>query len=156
MDISFRSEEGRFNFRVGAIIIQDDHILMVKNTRDPYYYSVGGRVHFNETLDEAVLREVFEETGIAMEIQQLGFIHENFFILEHSGEVFHEISFFYYMQPVNSLHLVNKSLTEDGIVEKLEWIPVDQLSNYRLYPEFFKTDLFSGLSEVRHYVTRQY
>jgi len=156
MDINFTTTEGRFNFRVGAIIIQDEKLLMVKNARDPYFYSVGGRVHFNETLEDAVLREVFEETGVAMKIQKMGFVHENFFIFEHSGEIIHEISFFYYMQPVELFQKINKSLTEDGVEEQLEWIPLGKINEYRLYPEFFKTDLFDGLNEVRHIVTRQY
>ncbi|HWR65329.1 MAG TPA: NUDIX domain-containing protein [Bellilinea sp.] len=154
MDISFRTGEGRFNFRVGAIIIQDNQILMVRNFRDPYYYSVGGRVHLHESLEEAVLREVLEETGVPLEIEKLGFIHENFFTLEHSGEVFHEISFFYYMKPVANFLQINASLTEDGIEEKLEWIPLDKINEYALYPEFFKTDLYSGLDQVQHFVTR--
>ncbi len=154
MDISFRTGEGRFNFRVGAIIIQDNQILMVRNFRDPYYYSVGGRVHLHESLEEAVLREVLEETGVPLEIDKLGFIHENFFTLEHSGEVFHEISFFYYMKPVANFRQINASLTEDGIEEKLEWIPLDKINEYALYPEFFKTDLYSGLDQVQHFVTR--
>jgi len=155
MDISFRTAEGRFNFRVGAIIIHENQILMVKNHRDPYYYSVGGRVHLHETLEEAILREVMEETGIPLEIEKLGFIHENFFTLEHSGEVFHEISFFYYMKPFENLSLVNQSLTEDGVEEKLEWIPLDKIHEVTLYPEFFKTHLYAGLGQVQHFVTRE-
>lgn len=155
MDISFRTAAGRFNFRVGAIIIQDNQILMVKDHRDPYYYSVGGRVHLHETLEEAVLREVLEETGIPLEIVKLGFIHENFFSLEHSGEVFHEISFFYYMKPIKNFTLVNQSVTEDDVEEHLEWIPLDRIHEYTLYPEFFKTHLYAGLSQVQHFVTRE-
>jgi len=155
LDISFRTGEGRFNFRVGAIIIQNNQLLMVRNHRDPYYYSVGGRVHLHESLEEAVLREVLEETGVPMQIEKLGFIHENFFTLEHSGEVFHEISFFYYMKPFANFRLINQSLTEDGVEEKLEWIPLDKINEYALYPEFFKTDLYAGVDQVQHFVTRE-
>ena len=80
MDLTFKTEQGRFNYRVGAIIIQNGKLLMVKNKILPYYYTVGGRVKMNETSEEAVLREVFEETGVHFEIDRLGFIHENFFI----------------------------------------------------------------------------
>ncbi len=87
MDISFRTAGGHFQFRVGAIIIQDNKILMVRSHRDPHYHSVGGRVHLHETLEEAILREVFEETGTPMEIEKLGFVHEHFFTMQHSGEI---------------------------------------------------------------------
>jgi len=42
-DLTFETQYGRFNYRVGAIIIDDGKLLMVKNPNSPYYYSVGGR-----------------------------------------------------------------------------------------------------------------
>lgn len=71
MDLTFKTEKGRFNYRVGAIIIQDGKVLVVKNSASSYYYSVGGRVHYNETCEEAVKREVREEVGIEMDIDRL-------------------------------------------------------------------------------------
>ena len=43
-DICIRCSEGVVNIRVGAIIIKENKVLMVKNIRDDYYYSVGGRI----------------------------------------------------------------------------------------------------------------
>jgi len=51
---------------------------MMKNSRDSYYYSIGGRVHLHETMEEAIIREVYEETGVLLEIDRMGYIHENF------------------------------------------------------------------------------
>ena len=78
-DLCVKMDEGILNIRVGAIIMKDDKFLMVENDRFPHMYSVGGRIKFGETAEEAVVREVFEETGVKMEIDRLGFIHENFF-----------------------------------------------------------------------------
>ncbi|MDR2504502.1 MAG: hypothetical protein LBD16_00200 [Oscillospiraceae bacterium] len=50
-DITYPSPDGVFNMRVGAIILHNDKVLMVRNERDPYYYSVGGRVKLHETLE---------------------------------------------------------------------------------------------------------
>ena len=47
---------------------------MVENDRFDHEKSVGGRIKFGETAEEAVVREVFEETGRKMEIDRLGFI----------------------------------------------------------------------------------
>ena len=38
---------------------------MVESTRG-YLYSVGGRIRMGETAEEAVVREVLEETGVLM------------------------------------------------------------------------------------------
>ena len=55
-DITFPTKDSVFNMRVGAIILRDGKVLMVKNNREPYYYSVGGRVKLQETMEEAILR----------------------------------------------------------------------------------------------------
>ena len=57
-DLTFRTRCGTFNYRVGAVIIHDGRLLLMKNEEEPYYYTVGGRVRFNETTEEAVIREV--------------------------------------------------------------------------------------------------
>ena len=61
-DMCVACDDGILNIRVGAIIMKDGKILMVGNDRD-YLYSVGGRVKFGETAEEAVVREVLEETA---------------------------------------------------------------------------------------------
>lgn len=78
-DLCVKVSDGILNIRVGAIIMKDDKFLMVENDRDEHLYSVGGRIKFEEPAEEAVIREVFEETGVKMEVDRLGFIHENFF-----------------------------------------------------------------------------
>ena len=52
--------------RARAIIIQDGFIILVKRVRqsDIYYVFPGGGVEPNETPEQAVLREVKEETGL--------------------------------------------------------------------------------------------
>ena len=78
-DMTVRVDDSMINLRVGAIITKGDQVLMVKNTRDDWYYSVGGRIQVGETSEQAIVREVREELDISMEIDRLGFIHENYF-----------------------------------------------------------------------------
>ena len=94
MDLTFKTQKGKFNYRVGAIIIKDGKLLMVRNTGSDYYYSVGGRVKFDEDSENAVIRETAEETGAKMSVDRLIAIHENFFT---EKEHYHEISFYYIM-----------------------------------------------------------
>lgn len=63
-DMTVPCEEGLINLRVGAIIMKNGKILMVGNDSADYLYSVGGRIKFGETSEEAVIREVYEETGV--------------------------------------------------------------------------------------------
>lgn len=97
MDCTFHAENGVFNYRVGAIILDGTRVLMTKSEGCGYYYSVGGRVKLGETAEQAVLREVFEETGVHAEIERLGFVHENFFTSDfglNCGLRYHELSLF--------------------------------------------------------------
>lgn len=78
LDCGFVRGEKWFRYRAGAIIIENGCILVARNEMDNYYYSIGGGVHLGETAEDAVKREVLEETGVAYEIDRLAFIHENF------------------------------------------------------------------------------
>lgn len=52
---------------VGAIVVDDDDLLLVRRARPPAAgtWSIpGGRVERGETLAEAVMRELLEETGL--------------------------------------------------------------------------------------------
>lgn len=155
-DLCVKIADGILNIRVGAIIMKEDQFLMVENDRFDHMYSVGGRIKFGETAEEAVVREVFEETGVKMEIDRLGFIHENFFpgdSLVKQGNVVHEISFFFYMKVPADFEPVCDSFTEDGNKERLVWIRADHPKTY--YPEFFRTELANPVREVKHFVTKQ-
>lgn len=79
-DCGFTKENGWFRYRAAAIIIENGCVLFAKNDSNDYYYSIGGGVHIGEKAEEAVLREVYEETGVHYEIDRLAFIHENFFL----------------------------------------------------------------------------
>ena len=44
MDISFKVNNEKFNYRVCAMIISDNKILAMHDERSPYFYLPGGRV----------------------------------------------------------------------------------------------------------------
>jgi ADP-ribose pyrophosphatase YjhB (NUDIX family) len=55
---------------VGAVVIRDNAVLLVERAREPHkgYWSLpGGVVETGETLEQAVRREVREETGLQVE-----------------------------------------------------------------------------------------
>jgi ADP-ribose pyrophosphatase YjhB (NUDIX family) len=156
-DVTFKTDGGYFLHKAGAIIVHDNKLLMVKNENFPYYYTVGGRVNFGETSEDAVLREVFEETGIKLEIDRLAFIHENYFVGSIFGamdEDFHEVAFYYLMKQSDKIKGIKcTSLGADGGAESLHWLPLTELSKFNLYPEFYKTELLNLKNEVGHFIT---
>jgi len=155
-DITLKINGGYFRYRVGAIIINSDKILMVKNESFPFYYSVGGCVGYNETSEDAILREVFEETSVRFEIDRLIYIHENFFEAEWLNfSPCHEIAFYYLMKETNEIeNIVCKSTVFNGIKESIHWIPILDLHKHHFYPEFFKSELSCLRNDIGHFVTK--
>ena len=135
-DLTFRTRCGTFNYRVGAVIIHQGRLLLMKNEEEPYYYTVGGRVRFNETTEEAVIREVEEEIGVKLEIDRFLFFQEQFFDGKVTGTHIHELGVYYLMKDSPDLdQLTCNSVTARGVAEELLWIPVDETGNYYIVPE---------------------
>ena len=152
-DMCVACDDGILNIRVGAIIMKDGKILMVGNERANYLYSVGGRIKFGETAEEAIVREVYEETGVKMEIDRLGFVHENYFYGDapsNLGKLIYEISFFFYMKVPSDFAPISESFTEDNRKEHLKWVSLDE--DIKMYPEFFRTELKNPMDTVKHFI----
>lgn len=149
-DCDLRVGDERFRYRAAAIIVEEGSVLYMKNNVDDYYYSIGGGVHMNETSEDAVKREVFEELGEHYEVDHLAFVHENFF--EHSvgtleGLQCHEVAMYYLMKPKGKKQDFSESQTTSGIREKAVWLPLEKLEEYTVYPSYIKEYL--ALKEPR-------
>jgi len=162
LDIGFSNINGWFRYRAAAIIIEDGCVMLIKNTVDPYYYSVGGAVHLNETAEDAVRREVLEETGIDYKIDRLVFIHENFFEGDFGMNVkkhrCHEIAFYFLMKPKGiKVEKKSESYGQGGAKEYVCWIPIKDLDKHVAYPTFFKGKLsdINKNKAVEHIVTHE-
>ncbi|WP_242840374.1 NUDIX domain-containing protein [Ruminococcus albus] len=89
---------GLINIRVCAIIQKKGRLLMAYSDDAGYLYTVGGRVKFGETAEQAIVREVFEETGVKLGIDRLGFIQENYFYCDvpsNKGKLIYEVDYFF-------------------------------------------------------------
>lgn len=155
-DLCIDVEGGVLNIRAGAIIMKDGKFLMAGNPRSDYLYSVGGRIRFGETAEEAVRREVREETGRALEIDRLGFVTEDYFYgdsPEKLGRTIYELGYYFYMKTPEDFEPVCGSFTEDGAEEFLVWVSPEE--GQKMYPVFFNDELRRPAPEIRHFVTDQ-
>ncbi len=154
-DCGFTRSENWFRYRAAAIIVEEGQVLFVGNEKEDYLYSVGGGVHMDETAEDAVRREVFEETGLNYEIDRLAVIHENFFS-DFNYPHCHEIAFYFLMKPKGTKpQLKCDSVSSGGVKEYLRWIPIEELGNYKAFPEFMQGYLQTMPEGVVHIVSRE-
>jgi 8-oxo-dGTP diphosphatase len=85
---------------IGGLIIQGNEILLVKRRDEPdrnKWAIPGGKLEFNETLEEGLKREMLEETGLTVEVDKLIGISE---IITHD---FHYVIMDYRCIPVTGI-----------------------------------------------------
>ena len=145
MDITFRTGEGRFNYRVCAMILHDGKILAMHDERSPYYYLPGGRVQLHETAEMAVLREVREELGIEAKILRPLWLNQGFFTEDVTGERFHELCI-YFLMDISGTPLLEKGssfvMQEGKHIHRFEWLEFDRLKGEYFYPLFLKEKIY--------------
>lgn len=155
-DCGFTRGQDWFRYRAAAIIVEDGCVLLVGNEKEDYLYSVGGGVHTGEHSEDAVQREVFEETGVHYEIDRLAVIHESFWYGKgayDTGLNCHEIAFYYLMKPRGTRELDSNSYTRFTDKESMHWIPIEELGKHKHFPLFLEEYLKSEHSQVVHVVT---
>jgi ADP-ribose pyrophosphatase YjhB (NUDIX family) len=128
---------------------------MATNPGVDYLYSVGDRVHHMETAEEAVKREVLEETGVAMEPLRLAAVHENFFrgAMDDPNLLCHEIALYFLMKPASLDAIKDVGISMDGMPEHLVWVPFEDFGESNICPGFLPQALKND--GVLHLVTRE-
>ena len=130
MDINFKEEGYTFNFRVAALIRNENKILVEQNKQVDYYGLPGGRCKLGEDSISAIIREMLEETGEEMEYVRSVGILENFFISRYTHSPYHEILL------IHELKFKNKDVyRKDNIINleekkdaKFYWKEIDELN----------------------------
>ena len=145
MDISFRIENEKFNYRVCAVILNEGKILAMHDERAPYFYLPGGRVKLGETAEEAVLREVREELRITAQIDRPLWLNQGFFKEDVDGLQYHEICI-YFLMDISDTDLLSKGekffLSEGKHRHTFEWLQRERLQDEYFYPIFIKKEIF--------------
>lgn len=146
MDISYKTESGKFNYRVCAVIISDGKILAMHDERSPYFYLPGGRVKMGETAEDAVIREVREELGIIAKIARPLWLNQAFFTEDVDHLRYHELCI-YFLMDISETDLLERgnefTVNEGKRTHIFEWLDFDQLKEEYFYPLFLKKGIFN-------------
>ena len=153
-DWTAKKAEINLCLRAAALIIKDNKLLAAKSADYDCYYVVGGGIEINETSEEAVVREVYEETGCKLEIDRLAFVQERFFTVD--DQQFHEIGFFYLMKDSDKVNISDNSFTDlPSKTETLHWLRISDLCNINIVPKFLKTKSFDDITGIEHIILKE-
>lgn len=68
----------KFHIAARVIATHEDHLLMLYNGTENYWYGPGGRIEYGEAVAECAAREVFEESGLRISAGNIIAIDEVF------------------------------------------------------------------------------
>lgn len=129
---------------VGAIIVQDDKILLTKRGSEPGKgkWSVpGGLVELGEKLEKAVIREVKEETNLDVEIVRLIDAVDNIIRNSNGRLQFHFIILDYLAK------VRNGTLQPSSDVLDTRWVRLTEAEDYDV-TDIFRNFLRKNKSEL--------
>lgn len=114
--------------RVGVVVPKDDSLLLVRHRKGDrqYWMLPGGGVDYGESFEQCAVREVLEETGIAIEVERMLALSEA-------------------IDPKGSRHILNiyllgricggePRMPAEDVIDAVEFIPVAKLPGITLFP----------------------
>lgn len=122
-----------FRPSVYGVVIKDDKVLLSPQFDDGYDMP-GGGVDLGEPLEEAVIREVREETGLTVAVKDTLLVADDLFTHPGTGRHMHSILIYYLCEYVSG------EISTDGFDEhekeyagKAVWIPIKDLDILKFY-----------------------
>ncbi len=122
-----------------AIIIEDNKLLAAKKEDEHgFYYTIpGGGQNHSENLEQALIRECIEEIAVTVKMNRILFIRDyigvNHEFPDHARRKVHQLEIMFEAEIISGTPQ-NGSEPDNGQIS-VEWLPLDKIENYRLYPK---------------------
>ena len=143
------------DLRVAGVLIKNGKILVQRDRHGNEYAIPGGHVKVGEIMTESLIREFKEETGAEITCERLLWSEECFW--ENSGRKVHNVSFYYLISfspdfdiPDHGQFIPQKD--NDSVL--LGWIPIKEIEQLTIYPEFIKQTIHQLDAPRAHFITR--
>ena len=117
---------------VGVIVWRGDEVLLIRRGKPPMagqWSLPGGRQELGETIAEAATREVMEETGLQVSVDDVVTVID-FIERDDDGRV----RYHYVLVDVNARWIAGTAAAADDAAEAA-WVPIADLSKMQLWNE---------------------
>jgi 8-oxo-dGTP diphosphatase len=124
--------EKRPRLAVRAVILRDNCLLLVNAYRgsDALWCAPGGGVGLHQALEQALRREVREETGLEVDVGKMCLVNE---FHDPKGE-FHQVDI-YFRCTVTGGDPEGEWVDPEGIVTHRRWVTRAEMANMRVKPD---------------------
>lgn len=124
-------DERKIKVRVRLVIIKNNKILLSWNNEGKYYFYIGGKVEFGETLKEACEREIIEECGdVKFTFKKILYVRD--FIRPEDDE--HSVEFYILGEVDKFEEIEGKKDGEFGGEHWQNWISLNGLDKVKILP----------------------
>jgi 8-oxo-dGTP diphosphatase len=130
--------------RVAAIIVENNDVILLyrKKNQQTYYVFPGGGVEENETEEQALIREVFEELGLVISVKNE--FHRAVYNVPLINE---QEEAFYFCEILSGIPGTGTGsefqLNDENNIYRVESVSFNTLIDKNLIPEDMKTKLLS-------------
>lgn len=124
----------KINIRVRLVIVKEGKVLLHYTENGNFYFYTGGHLEFGETLEEASVREVKEETGANFTFKKILYIRE--FIMPEDNE--HSVEFFI-LGDIDKFEELEGYVDPEGATKGWKswqnWIDIEKLDDINVKPK---------------------
>jgi ADP-ribose pyrophosphatase YjhB (NUDIX family) len=121
-------------------------ILLVKNKEAQFWYAPGGGWEYeHENILECAKREVYEETGMIVDIKRLLYVQE---FHESTQTIFFETFWLAFLAHEQSLDKSHVDVDPNGAVEAARWFDKAEIQNLKVFPERLKDAFWDSVDSL--------
>ena len=152
-DWLFSDEDYICGLRAAAVLVRNGKLLVQREKRGSEYALPGGHVRVGERLEDCLIRELSEETGISVRCRRILWSEECFW--QWNGRQAHNVTFYFLAETVEGFVPDESGFTEqrDNADVVFGWLPIDELADVTIYPEFIKTEINRLDEPMKHFVS---